>query len=119
MDNNFERLRPSLIKILRKVENAHVSLLTIEKNDNNMFLFENAFITGHIEENEITNVVLTDKGFDALDHYYVKTKTMRLDNRRFWAPVVISIIALALTIFFNLDKVLSLISLFLELFQKL
>ena len=119
MNNIFDNLRPSLIKILRYVEHAQGRMLTLEKNENNKYLFENAFITGNMTGEEITNVVLTDKGFDALDYYYTKTSTNRRERQRFWTPIIISIIALVITVWFNLDKVISQILLLLDLLKNL
>ena len=119
MQNTVENMRPSLVRILRYVEQRHDSNCTLDKTPNTKYLFENAFITGNMTGSEITNVVLTDKGFDALDYYYAKKTTTRKDNQRFWTPIVISIIALFLTVWFNLDKVISQIMFLIDLLKNL
>jgi hypothetical protein len=50
--------------IKRKIHSSY-----LKKNENTVYLFENAFITGNVKGAEITNVSLTDKGFDALEYY--------------------------------------------------
>jgi hypothetical protein len=119
MRDIFENLRPSLIKILRHVDKAQDPFLILEKDGNTKYLFDNAFITGVMKGEEITNVSLTDKGFDALEYHDERKEIKRQELNRFLAPIIISVIALALTIWFNLEKILSYLEFIIEFFKSL